>query len=385
MKDNIIITEMNNTKYFICMTNGQIECLDTYENSDIGSIYVGIVENIIIGINASFVRFKTDTEGYLDSKDFNTNCILNNTNTNKLRQGDLVLVQVQNDPIKTKQAKLTCNISLSGKYVALTLGKRGIGASRKIASIRKDDIKIHLKGYIRNNDNFNFNNYGIVIRTEAGKADVTNEMIIEDLIETYEKLEYIITLAKTRSKFTVLYQKSETDFYNDKILKMIHFMEQHSISDFEIITDQNDIYYLYKNDFENIKLWNDHTSLAVLYGLDSKIKEIFGRKVWLKSGGFLIIEHTEAMEVIDVNSGKDINKKNLVFQTNMEAIEESFRQIRLRNLSGMIMIDIINTPDKDEKTALINKIKELCIKDPVQTNFIDITGLDIVEITRKKS
>ena len=124
-------------------------------------------------------------------------------------------------------------------------------------------------------------------------------------------------------------------------------------------------------------------SLDQLYGLPSKLEEISRKRVWLKSGAYLVMEQTEALFVIDVNSGKDIaSKKQLFLKTNLEAARESLRQIRLRNLSGMILIDFINLQDQKEQYQLESELQRLCRLDPIRTRFVDFTKLGIAEITR---
>ncbi len=388
MKDNIIITELNNVSLFMCMKDNQIDCLDYYKDSDIGSIYVGMVDNVVKNINGAFVRYQKDMIGYLDFRDIQPSCILNRdfNEAPNIRQGDLVLVQIANDAIKMKQPKLTCNISVSGKYLAITLGKKGLGSSRKISESRKEQLLSDLTAYIDGGYDRFLRDYGVVIRTEAGKENVSFDDITAEFKELKTQLDDMLSVSQTRVKYTVIHKQTDADIVNEKILKMVHYMESHQAEDYEIISDSIPLYKKISEELDyDIKLWKDETPMSVLFGISKKLDELTGRKVWLKSGGFLIIEHTEALEVIDVNSGKNISKKNIVSQINLEAVDEAFRQIRLRNLSGMILIDLINIDNDEDKNHIINRIKRLCVKDPIKTTFIDITGLGIVEITRKKS
>ena len=154
-----------------------------------------------------------------------------------------------------------------------------------------------------------------------------------------------------------------------------------------MITDLNEAYTSLQGHCENIRYYDDDFSLSKLYGLNSKIDEAFSKKVWLPSGGYLVIEQTECLTTIDVNSGKMIkgnNKETSISKLNEEAALEAYIQIRLRNLSGIIIIDFVNMESKDEEEKLIDMMKGLAKTDPVYTSVIDITPLGLMEITRKK-
>ena len=164
----------------------------------------------------------------------------------------------------------------------------------------------------------------------------------------------------------------------------------------EIITDQADIYqnlceYFEQNtsqEHANLRLYDDEQiSLSSLYGIPSKLEIALGSRVWLKSGGYLVIEPTEALTVIDVNSGKYESKKGTpadsAYKINMEAAQEIAYQLKLRNLSGIIIVDFINMK-KNDNEQLMRYLKQLCSKDSVPTDVIDMTSLGLVEITRKK-
>ena len=133
---------------------------------------------------------------------------------------------------------------------------------------------------------------------------------------------------------------------------------------------------------------DDDYPLYKLYRVETQLEELLGRKVWLKSGAYLVIEKTEAMYVIDVNSGKNISKKDAdeyIYQINLEAAREIMRQIRLRNLTGMILVDFINMEDRQKEDALLQELRVHARKDRIQTDVIDMTVLGLVEITRKKT
>ena len=165
----------------------------------------------------------------------------------------------------------------------------------------------------------------------------------------------------------------------------------------QIITDSSNLYQELKDfatlympeQVANISMYQDNSyPLQKLYRVETQISELLSRKVWLKSGAYLVIDKTEAMYVIDVNSGKNIAKKEMtayIYEINIEAANEIMRQIRLRNLTGMILVDFINM-DEDEKTgALLQELRTLAKEDHIQTTIVDMTALGLVEITRKKT
>ena len=165
---------------------------------------------------------------------------------------------------------------------------------------------------------------------------------------------------------------------------------------FQVITDDAEIQAQLKNyrersmNFDGIQLryYEDaRVSLTSLYSIETHLSQLTARQVWLKCGGYLVIDHTEAMTVIDVNSGKCIRKdspEELTQLVNKEAGEEVFRQLRLRNLSGMILVDFVNIKDKEQREQFFQELRTMAQQDPVPTKVHDITALGIVEITRKK-
>ena len=185
------------------------------------------------------------------------------------------------------------------------------------------------------------------------------------------------------AKFNYLYRQESRlrDIINKNIKK-----NEYS----EIVTDDHDICELLKKDFDTVREYTDTTfPLAKLYSLESGISETLSRQVWLKSGGYLIFDHTEAMTVIDVNSGKytpsrNTDKESAYLTVNMEAAAEICRQLRLRNLSGIIVVDFINLNIKKDQEILLNLLKDESAKDPLPVSIVDITALGLVEITRKK-
>ena len=223
--------------------------------------------------------------------------------------------------------------------------------------------------------------FGIVIRTNAENAK--EDEIKKELNELLSEWEHIKEIAMMRKCYTLL--KSEDALY----IKMIKNLYANETD--EIITDNKEIYYELKDKFNgkyNIRLYDDTLlPLYKLYSIEKVVEEVCSKKVWLKSGAYLVIEPTEAMTVIDVNTGKCIKGKRLsdtIYNVNIEAAKEIAYQMRLRNMSGIIMVDFINMENKEYQDKLIEYLKKIVLKDRIRTNVVDITKLNIVEITRKK-
>lgn len=383
MLDKLVITKWNGKVLSALISDGQAVQLNV-ETEDgqsiLNNIYIGKVKNIVKNINAAFVDIGEGRMGYYSLTDNRYHHIVTSTGKSKLKAGDEIIVQVERDAVKSKAPVLTANLNFTGKYCVLTAGKKQIGFSNKITD---QEWKKNLKPYLESEKSDDF---GIIIRTNAEKAG--SDTIIEELRQLKEVYKRVITEGSYRTCFSLLYQA--LPFY------IAGIRDSFSPSLTEILTDDPEIYqalntYLeteQPGDKEKLKFYDDPLlPLPKLYQIDTVMERAVGRHVWLKSGGYLVIEPTEALTVIDVNTGKYAGKKNLrdtIMKINMEAAAESARQIRLRNLSGIIIIDFIDMELEEDKRFLMNHLSELLSNDPVKTSVVDMTKLNLVEITRKK-
>lgn len=366
-------------------------------DSNLGNIYVGKVKNISHNIGGCFVEIMPDNLCYLSLDEIKENSsalLVNRPWDGTIKAGDELVVQVVREAIKTKLPSVTTKISFSGKYVVLSAGQTHLGMSGKIKEERKKEILSFLQINNLVNDKKICNideslniSYGFVVRTNAGSLQ-DNEIILNEWKALEEKWCNLISYARTRTCYSCLYQEMPTYIKN--------LRDIYDVSYDEIITDCEDIYYNLKQHFDEnyltehaaLRLYNDDKiTLSNLYGIPSKLEIALGSRVWLKSGGYLVIEPTEALTVIDVNSGKYESKKgtpdNSAYKINMEAAEEIAYQLKLRNLSGIIIVDFINMK-KNDNEQLLRYLKQLCRKDSVPTDVVDMTPLGLVEITRKK-
>lgn len=365
--------------------------------SEIGNIYVGKVKNVADNMGACFVEITPGNLCFLplsEAEDQSCTMLLNRSWDGSIHAGDELLVQVVREAIKTKLPSVTTKLSFSGKYVVLSAGQKHLGISGKIKEERKKEIIALLREEnlidekkICNTDEALGLSYGFVVRTNAANLS-DDQNLIGEWRALEEKWTSLLSHAQNRTCYSCLYQEMPTyiknlrDIYDDSYT--------------EIITDQLDIYqnlceYFNKNTLQEhakLRLYEDEQiSLSSLYGIASKLEIALGSRVWLKSGGYLVIEPTEALTVIDVNSGKYESRKGTpadsAYKINMEAAQEIAYQLKLRNLSGIIIVDFINMK-KNDNEQLMRYLKQLCVQDSVPTDVIDMTPLGLVEITRKK-
>ncbi len=344
---------------------------------NIGDIYVGKVKDVKKNINAAFIEFKKDQIGFFS---------LDSNSIKSLLPNDLVVVQVTKDSLKSKMPYLKSDINLVSRNVILNAYSEGVSFSSKISDTSwKNSISSELNKLLPKNTS-------LLIRTNAYDLTQNNyeqgiDLIKDEIKHLLIDLEDINTKARYYKKFSLLHS-GECDYLKD--------IKDAYISDIdEILTDDESVYnsikkYLSLNEYNkiDIRYYNDkNVSLNILYGIETTIKKATSKKVWLSSGAYIIIEYTEALTVIDVNSGKtDINKSKAAstLAINLEAAKEIAYQIRLRNITGIIIIDFIGMNSEEQRSLLISSIKDLIKSDPIKTQFIDITKLDLVELTRMK-
>lgn len=346
----------------------------------LNNIYIGKVQNIKKNINSAFVDIGGIT-GYYSMTDNPEPLYAQADPGHKLRAGDELIVQVAKDAVKTKSLVLTSRITLTGKFAVITLGRPGVGFSSKIHMV---GWKNELRPYLQQETEDRFS---IIVRTNG--KDASTEELLEEIRKLKSQLKEILHKASSRSCYSLLY-KSPAAFLTGIRNAYADQLE-------EIVTDDADLYAQVKEflqqdqpeDEQKLRFYQDDLlSLGQLYRLEKVMEECLSKRVWLKSGGYLIIEPTEALVVIDVNTGKYSEKKTVketILKINLEAAEEIGRQLRLRNLSGIILVDFIDMEDEEDKDLLLTHLEKVVRNDPIKTNVVDITRLNLVELTRKKT
>jgi len=375
---NIVITEYKNRICALGFKQNQLEELhvDTQE-SLLNSIYIAKVKNISQNIHAAFVELYDGQMAFLPLDD-TLNCPFITSADGRLREGDEIPVQIIKEAVKTKDPVVTTRLSISGAYCVVTLDKRngGFQFSKKLSVAKKDALNETLNDIILPSD------YAVIIRTGAVQLEDFEELKVE-LTILISTMNDIILKSKTRTCFSLIYQG---------VPSYIEYLHHIVESDYEeVVTDIQTVYEALHTSYKGnipIRFYNDTFPLTKLYSIESKMEELFAKKVHLKSGANLIIEYTEAMTVIDVNTAKNITKKDKdthFFKINLEAAQEIARQLRLRNLSGIIIVDFINMENEIYHKELIQAVKKWLRNDPVPCHFVDITALGLAEITRKKA
>lgn len=392
MENKLIITKQDNkiiSAFFEGKDMVQVSLNSSEDEAILGNIYLGKVKNIVKNINAAFVEI---ADGRMCYYSLEENCypILAGSEFNredrklrtvKLRVGDELLVQVTKEDVKTKAPVVSSNINFTGKYAALTYGKLTCGVSSKISEEKE---RSRLKNIAKK---YEQKDYGFIIRTNA--AFVSDEKIEGEMQKLIEAYETIRSYGIHKNRFSLIYQTPPNyicdirDGYTDNVDEFV-------TDALELYDKMQEYLLMYQpEDLGKLRLYQDTAiKLAGLYGLCDKLNEAVRPMVWLKSGGTLIIQPTEALAVIDVNTGKAVAGKKKVQETflkvNREAAREIARQIRLRNLSGIIIIDFIDMELQKDKELLMNELEEYFRKDPIKTTLVDMTALGLVEVTRKK-
>lgn len=371
MNKKYIITEFNNMLCGFLMEEGKAKEICCYdEESILGNIYVGRVSNIVKNINSAFVDIKKGLSCYYPLEVYTGK---------KLKIGDLLTVQVNKEPIKTKQPSVTTKLSMTGEYVVVHQDDT-IGVSTKIKdNSKREGLKTIFEKAINDfkaKQKCKDVSFGGIIRTKA--EEVSDDIIYNETIKILCNLDKVLYKSQYATAYSCMYEKMPS-----------YLQDIESMAGNDVITDME--YIIEKCQEYNIatpKLYDDAMiSMRALYNLDSVIEKALNKRVYLKSGAYLIIEHTEAMTVIDVNSGKAIkgsSKEEKLFAINLEAAKEITRQLRLRNISGMIIVDFISMDNSYNEEQLLKSLREFVQEDSVLTTVVDITKLGLVEMTRKR-
>ena len=372
MNDNkLIITKYKDFNAAFLFKDGDIDELILSKESlfNVGDIFVGRVTTVKNDLKACFVEFMEGVNGYLSFDDIYPECLLNRSYDGRLIQGDLVCVEVVKEPLKTKGATLSMRLTINGALSVITYDDPGVHVSSKLGKEYKRNADDYFKGRSYG--------YGFILRTNA--ASVSFEEVNNELKKNSEVLKEIVSAMRFRSAFTCLYH-AETSFAQR--IRAISYDKYE-----EAITDILD-FYDDLSGLKNLRLYNDSSlPLKAVYSFDKAYGHATERKVDLKYGGHLIIEPTEALTVIDVNSGKfskNLSKETAIEKINAEAAKEVARQLRLRNLSGIVIVDFINQADDSSFDSLRSILSKEFKKDTLKSSLVDFTPLGLAEITREK-
>ena len=384
----LIIQSNNSQKQIALVENGKL--VEYYiENNETnrkeGNIYVGIVKDVVKGMQSAFVDIGTEKNSFIHLKDLlpkidETKEKYDETIdiSNVVKVGQKILVQVKRDSNEKKGARVSSHINLPSKYIALMPNTNILTISQKIEDKKEQERLINL---VKNNLS---KENGAIIRTSAKGKD---KEIIEDIKNVEEKWQKIYNESKNiNENVPKLLYKSEDivgkiliDLLDKKMERIILNNEQLA-KKLKNIIDEN-------KEFKNIKIeMKNQENIMNIYDLEKQIEKINARKIWLKCGGFITIDKTEALTAIDVNTGKYTGNKNLeqtVYKVNQEATTEIAKQIKLRDIGGIIIIDYIDMQKQENKDKIEELLKEELKKDRSKTQVEGFTKLDLMEMTRK--
>lgn len=364
----------------------EIHCDEAKAESLLGNIYIGKIKNIAKNIGAAFVEIAPGVTCYLALDDIKNPIYTRKGKSDLPQAGDELLVEVSREGIKSKFPAVTTNITLYGKYALLTTGNCQIAASAKLPQEKRKQL-IHFAASAEGQtSDDSARSYGWLLRTNAGTA--SGELLRKDMLRLKKQYEYLAQQAHHRTCFSCLMKRPQTCFSR--------LSDLYDTADARIVTDDASLYEELKEyltnyqpeDLHRLTFYQDELlPMSKLYSLEHQLREALNERVWLKSGGYLVIQPTEALTVIDVNSGKyeGGKKKEATFlKVNLEAAAEIARQIRLRNISGIIIVDFINMETKEARKQLMEALETSLKEDPVKTALVDMTKLFLVEITRMK-
>lgn len=389
--NRIIINVNNFQKRAAIIEEGRVvEVLTEREDESniIKNIYKGRVANVLPGMESAFVDIGLEKNSFLfvdDLREFEEKYLNGIVNSGKpiedlLTVGDKVVVQVLNVPRGTKGARVTTNFTIPGKYLVLMPNSDYIAISKKI---KDEDERARLQEIF---EEIKPAKMGVIIRTAAqGKSVYHFEKEISYLVKKWEDIEKKIAKAKIGE---VLYND------NSIVTTILRDILSNDID--ELVVDNEEVYWeiidyinaFSENNFRTkVKLFDENRDIFDEYNVNKEIQKALDKNVWLDCGGYLVIEKTEALVSIDVNTGKNTGSFNLektVLNTNLDAAREIPKQLRLRNLSGIIIIDFIDMKLQEDKDLVLQQLDAELKKDRTKNNIVHFTDLGLVEMTRKR-
>ncbi len=358
------------------------------DNMLVGNIYKGVVIRVLPGMDSAFIDIGMEKAAFLSiadirklGEDVDFEGEINNDISDILKEGQEVLVQISKEPIGTKGPRVTTNITLAGRYLVLAPLTPTIGISRKI---EKKEDRSRLKKAL--SELFDLDSFGLIARTAS--ISVSPKLLKKD----YDLLSK--QWAEINKKKARLSKKGLLHSEVDASLRFLRDILTDGVD--KIVVDNQETYkklIKYMGQYNQrskkiVEFYDGEEPVFQTYGVEHEIERALDKRVWLKSGGYIIIDQAEAAVIIDVNTGRFVGSKNLeetILKTNLEAAKEIAYQLRLRNLGGIIIIDFIDMEKKDHKDRVLTSLKDSLKKDKVKTNVFGFSELGLVEMTRKRT
>lgn len=400
MKDIIINQNKDGSNLIALVENGKlIEKYDDDESikANEGNIYCGIVRDLLPGMQSAFIDIGEDKNAFIHIKDVipKVSNVTGNKDENLekykikdyLKVNMPVLVQVKKSEENLKGARVSTHISITGRLSVLMINVDFITVSQKIENKEERARLKKLASEILSELNED-SKYGLILRTSAeGKEKAEIEKDVADLIEIWKKI-------KAAYDENLQDKRPQLIFQNYDVISKFLVSVLETDVDRVIVNSKNTyetvLEYLKKIGKENVEVvLNENEDLTQMHDIAGQIEEMKERKIWLKCGGFITIDKTEALTAIDINSGKFTGKKNsskenTIYKVNQEATVEIAKQLRLRNISGIIVIDYIDMEEEQDRKNIMNLLEKELKKDRSKTQVMGFTKLDLLEMTRKK-
>ncbi len=342
------------------------------ERQRAGEIYKARVDSVLPGMNAAFLSLGDGRNGFLYLNDVRGG--------DEVKPGMDMIVQVLKTARKGKGARVSPRVSLAGRYLVLVPSSNDVGVSKRI---EEDEERARLRALARR---LRPDGYGLIVRTVAEYSD--EESLARDVTELMEAWHEVERKAKKNTAPCLLHRD----------IGLVERILRDELTDSigEIVVDSADEYESIAGFLKRfgedarpeLNFYRGNLPLFEVYGVERAIEEMHDRKVWLPSGAYLVIDQTEALTVIDVNTGKYIGTKDLqdtVYHTNFEAAEEIARQMRLRAIGGIVVIDFIDMESQEDRDKLVVQLQELFRSDRCKARVYGVTALGLVEITRKRA
>ncbi len=351
--------------------------------SYVGNVYLGKVQNVLPSMEAAFVDIGKGRNAVLYAGEVNFEASGLEGESKRiesaLKSGQSIVVQVTKDPIGHKGARLTSQVSLPGRYLVYVPGSSMTGISRKLPDTERNRLKQILKQVMPEHA-------GVIVRTAAEGA--SEEELARDVARLSAQWEAIERKAKTASAPDLLYSEPDLtlrvvrDIFNEDFSSLVVASD----SEWDLVDEY--VRYVAPHLEGRLQRWQDSKDVFAAYRIDEQLAKALERKVWLPSGGSLVIDHTEAMTVIDVNTGKFTgqggNLEQTVTRNNLEAAEEIVRQLRLRDTGGIIVIDFIDMVLESNRELVLRRLLECLARDRTKHQVAEVTSLGLVQMTRKR-
>ncbi len=369
------------------MENGVVQELQIERSSSlglVGNIYRGVVCRVLPGMQSAFVEIGLQRAAFLHAGDVLAcgDAELKRPIQEVLHEGQSVMVQVIKEPIGTKGARLTTHISIAGRFLVYLPQQEHIGVSQRIEiEAERESLKARLLGLLPE-DRVG----GYIIRTMSEAA--TDEELLADIDYLNKTWKHIKQQSITVPERTLIFQDLNLPMrvLRDVLCADTEMVRVDSSETYQRLVDFSNLYAI--SALDKLVHYQGERPLFDLYSIEQEIEKAMSRKVELKSGGYLIFDQTEALTTVDVNTGSFVSGKNLsdtIFKTNLEAAQSIARQLRLRNLGGIIIIDFIDMDEDVQRAAVLDELQKAVARDRARTGINGFTPLGLVEMTRKRT